>query len=235
MKRIELLGLALLALLAVLAMGAITAAGAMAETPEILPLPTEGKPLTYTSETTTEPFLETTAGGEKNKIKCAKAKSAGSFTSANAGKVTIEFSGCKVGTKNCTTKGDALGEVLLINAPARLVDVLPGGVLDLGLLVTINNLELECGTLKEKVTGSMIGAIDNEKGELLKSLEAFKNVIGLWKGTKGEQAITECMFPESVCSGKAFKLEAELGVGLELAVLLFDASFKFTTSNEVHF
>jgi hypothetical protein len=233
MKRIRLLGLALLA---VFALGAVLASGAMAETPEILPLPTEGKPLTYTSETTTEPILETTAGGEKNKIKCAKAKNAGSFNTANSGKVTIEFSGCKQATKNCTTKGDTLGEILLVNAPAQLVDVLPGGVLDLGVLITVNNLEFECGTLKDKVTGTVIGVVDNEKGELLKSLEAFKNVIVLWKQkATGEQEITECMFPESVCKGKTFKLESELGLGLELSAEIADASLKFTTSNEVHF
>jgi hypothetical protein len=82
MKHVKLLGLALLALFA---LSAVASSVAMAN-PTILPTPTAGEPLTFTSKTKAGSVtaLESTSG---KRIVCKEATNEGEFTSADHGKV----------------------------------------------------------------------------------------------------------------------------------------------------
>jgi hypothetical protein len=128
MRQVKLLGLALLALFALSAVASSVAAA----NPTILPTPTAGEPLKFTSKTKAGSvmLLESTSG---KKLTCEKGIAEGEFTSADHGKATAIAEGCKEeATKaKCTsgaTAGVVEGEGLI-----ELVDVLPAGVLQLGV------------------------------------------------------------------------------------------------------
>lgn len=105
MKRIRLLGFALMA---VFALGVIAAASASAAEPtKVLPEPTAKEPLTFTAKGGKGTLL--TVGG--NEVKCEQAKGSGEFASPNLGKGTVLFEKCKakvpiIGTAPCTGEGD---------------------------------------------------------------------------------------------------------------------------------
>jgi hypothetical protein len=233
MKRIRLLGLTLLA---VFALGALAAQGAMAENPTILP--EAASSATFTGTSTSAPTLQTTS---KQTITCTKAKTKGGFTSSSGGTITLDFEGCKKESSACTGAGEAT-EVILTGGKFELVDVLPSGTLDLGVLVTPeeggkNQVTFKCGIITTVVTGQVIGVADNAKGELLKSLEKGKEFILLFKnnGTVGEQAIKTCDFPEAKCKGATFELKSNFGLGAELAAEVVDSTLVFEKEVEFHF
>ena len=104
MKRIRLLGLALMV---VFALGALAAATASAAEPtKILPEPTAAKPVTYTAKSGETRLL--TVGGTE--IKCKKDTSDGSFTTPNFGDFDVLFTECKgpLGS-TCTSTGAPKG------------------------------------------------------------------------------------------------------------------------------
>lgn len=239
MKRIKLMGLALIA---VFLLGALGASSAMAEeggNPEILPLPTPTAPLTFTSETDGPPRLVTTAGTE---IQCKEATNEGEFTSKRLGTLHIDFKECKeVKTEvSCTSTNDKTGEILT-EGKIHLVDILPTGTLDLGLwfeplAIGGGDLKFKCGIIGVEILGSLIGEVDNEHGELLKDLEKGKHFIVLWKEEKqGEQLIKTCMLDEEFCKGKTFELKSTFGKGEELAAEIADALVLFLKEIEIHF
>jgi len=241
MKRIRLLGLALIALFA---LGAFASAGAFAGNPEILPKPTEKAPLTFTS-TAGKTELKTTKDVE---TVCQKAKNTGEFTSQDLGTVTIKFEECKAEPGKCNSPGQAAG-VILIEGDVHLVDVLPAGTLDLGVAITPHqdgnpkeDVSYTCGGIaKTLILGTVIGVADNAAGALLKDLEKFKETKVLWKqnASLGEQEIKECDLLTAFCEPggvkKKFLLEADFGKGHELAVEIADATLEFKTEVEVHF
>lgn len=105
MKRIKLLGIALMA---VFALGVIAAASASAAEPtKVLPEPTVKEPLKFTSKGGKGTLL--TVGN--NEVVCQSATDKGEFTSPNLGPVTVLFEGCKakvpiIGTAPCKGEGD---------------------------------------------------------------------------------------------------------------------------------
>lgn len=236
MKRIRLLGLALIA---VFALGAFASASAFAENPEILPVPSAGSPANFTS-VAGEAKLVTSGGSE---ITCTKATNKGLFTSQDLGTVDITFEGCKFpGIGKCTSPGQA-GGVILTEGDLHLVDVLVAGTLDLGVVITPHEdgnskpLTFTCGGIATvEVTGAVIGVVDNSAGALLKENTKFKELKVLWKqSSTGEQEIKECMFSKAFCEGKKFLLESNAGLGVELAAEIADATLTFEKEYEVHF
>ena len=241
MKRIRLMGLALIA---IFALGAFASASAFAENPEILPVPTKEVPLTFTG-TSTEAVLQATK--EANKVKCAKNKDTGEFTTQDAGKVSIDFEGCETKGASCTSPGDAKG-VILVEGVTELVDVLPTATLDLGILITPTAigggvLKFECsGVFTVEVKNSLIGVVDNTKGELLAANTKTKELKALWKAEEkegkpvlGEQQIKTCDLLKATCEGKKFGLESNFGKGAELTAEITDATLTFNKEAEIHF
>jgi hypothetical protein len=236
MKRIRLLGLTLIALIA---LGAFASANAFAELPEILPVPTAANPAKFTSEAPTEAKLITT---KDNEVKCKKAKNKGEFTSQDAGTVLIEFEGCEAFSLPCNSEGDKAG-VILLKGAMQLVDVLPTGTLDLGIWIEPKNaagtkdLSFTCGGIFTiTVLGSVIGVIDNAKGELLTTGTKAKEFKALWKQAKlGEQEIKECMSLKALCEKGPFELKADVGEGEELAAEIADATLIFEKEISVDF
>jgi hypothetical protein len=230
MKRIKLLGLALLA---VFAMGAIAAQGAMAETePTILP---STFPIEFTSESKGSASL-VGAGGT---VTCPSATNKGSFTSANGGTISIDFKGCKKESTACTGAGEAT-EVILTSGNFQLVDVLPSGTLELGIKVepkegTENKVTFKCGFITVVVLGSVIGLAENEKEGKLGSLEKGKHFYLVFSGTGTKQAIKTCDFPESACKGKTIELKSTFGFGEGESAENATALILFTKEVEFHF
>lgn len=112
MKRIRLLGVALMA---VFALGVIAAASASAQEPtKVLPEPTEAKPLMGTSKSGPGTLL--TVG--KNEVTCKKDTDTFSATTPNLGTFHATFEECKtvvLGQKlTCTGVGDKEGLILLL-------------------------------------------------------------------------------------------------------------------------
>jgi hypothetical protein len=133
MKRIKLLGVSLIAVVAVLA---LTASSAMAEEKTKM-LPESGVSFTSTSGPGT---LETKGG---SKVTCTKDKDTGTIDSANLGKFTVDFEGCKLGTEECTGVNEAK-EVILMK-----------GVYHFWLA-----LELKTGETKESLVGALVFLIE---------------------------------------------------------------------------
>jgi hypothetical protein len=237
MKRIRLLGIALIA---VFSLGALVASSAMAEV-SILPTPTAEKPAKFTGESTgTETLLESSAG---TKVKCKKATSKGEFTSERAGTGKIDFEECESAGSKCNSPSDATG-VILTSGSTQLVDVLPTGTLDLGLWIEAKeasgtgNLTFKCGFISVTVSGSVLGVVDNAAGALLKDLEKGKEFKVLWKateGVKGEQQIKTCDLNKVFCEGKTFELKSNFGFGAELSAEIADAKLVFENEVEFHF
>jgi len=239
MKRIKLLGLALIALIA---LGAFASAGAFAENPEILPVPTEAKPANFTSEAGRTDLHST----KDVLVICLKATNTGSFTTQDSGLVLIDFTECKSEGANCNSPGQAAGVILTLGL-IQLVDVLPTGTLDLGVVIEpkeegvekhAKDLTFKCGgILSAVILGSVIGVVDNSAGALLKDLEKFKEVKVLWAegASLGEQAIKECDLLKTFCAKGPFELKAEFGKGEELAAEIAKGTLKFEKEWEVHF
>ena len=244
MKRIRLMGVALIA---IVALGALVSASAFAELPEILPVPTPKEPANFTSVSGGVVVLLT----GHTSVVCSGANNKGRFTSQNAGTVEVEFKECKKTvngkTSPCLSPGQA-AETILTGGEEQVATVLPTGTLDLGLWIkpyqdktSTEMLSFECGVIKFVILGSVFSVVDNIKGELLKDLEKFKELKTLWKegAVLSEQGIKECMSLAALClkEGKpnVFQLEVEFGKGHELAALIADATLKFEKEYEVHF
>jgi hypothetical protein len=120
MKRIRIIGLALVALFA---FSAIAASAAQAE-PEFKPK--AGKfPVKFSATGTKETFLETTKHG---KIKCSGLTAKGELKAAReAGKIVVKFTGCKAekfGAGECKTTGKAKEEIETTSLKAKPVFLL---------------------------------------------------------------------------------------------------------------
>jgi hypothetical protein len=237
MKRISLMGLALIA---IFALGGFASASALAENPEILPVPTEAVPLTFTS-TGGEAILQSTK--EANKTTCAKEKAKGSFTTQDKGSILIDFEGCVAKGASCTSPGEAKGIILALGF-TTLVDVLPTATLDLGVLIepkeegsTTADLKYECaGVFTVELLGAVISVIDNAKGELFTANTKTKELKVLTKASSlGEQEIKTCDLLKATCEGKTFGLTATFGKGEELAAKIADLTLTFEKEAEVHF
>jgi hypothetical protein len=136
LKRIGIIGIALIAVLALSGLGVSSASAA--EPTKILPEPTAGEPLLATVTQPAAGHLLTVGGLE---VKCAKGSGSESWPSANLGTVKVLFTECKGPLSTvCTGTG----------APEGLIPVEAAVHFWLGLLMT--------GT-KEKETSELIGAL----------------------------------------------------------------------------
>jgi hypothetical protein len=198
------------AFFAIFALATVCASTAAAESPEILPNPTEKEPLTFTGEGGAGK-LETTGG---LLINCANVTITGSFTSVRLGTINIHFGGCKESKTKaaCNSKGDAK-ETILFTIGWHLVDrkslltLLLAGV---GSLLA--NLVLECSLLKDEVKGAAMGNISGVTSGVKTKTAKLE-----YKETKGEQELTTCELDKAFCEKGPYKLEANLGNGFELA------------------
>lgn len=237
MKCIKLLGLALLALFALSAAASSLAA---AELPEILPVPTAEKPLTFTSKTKagTTPLLESESG---KKITCKSGTGAGEFTTQDHGKALALATGCEeVNTKaKCSSNGvagEVVGEGLI-----ELVGVKSGGTLELGVWgesfalggeAKKEDLKVKCGVLTITGLGSAIGLVDE-----VSSLVKTKKTLVLSHQTAGVQAIKTCELLKALCEKGPFDLKVKFTAegAEELVGTEGEAEVEFAKEYEVHF
>jgi hypothetical protein len=149
MKRVNLLGLALVAVFALMALAA-TSAFALPEN-----LPQVKKTWTGKNDGESKPELESLTG---TKVRCEKSKGTGEDTSDTTGKFTIDFEECSTPSffnAKCNTSGDATGIILSTGTYHYVYDTLsPLGV---AVLFLPNETVFECSTfLKTKVKGSLV-------------------------------------------------------------------------------
>jgi len=212
MKRVRLIGLAIMAMLV---LSAVAAATASAENVETLPVPTSKAPLTFSSKNNNEKnVLEGEVAGSA--IECKTSTSSGELTSAALGTGTITFAGCKsaISGAKCNSLSDSAGTIL-VTVGWHLVALKISSVLRLAIVATlVGLLHVECGaTLLILVGNNVIGlftkvaasGVETETGEV-----AFTQ-------TKGVQELKTCELDKAFCSGKTFGLYAELGKGREKA------------------
>jgi hypothetical protein len=217
MKRVRLLGLALLA---IFALGVIAAATASATEAGILPLG---------ASFVQAPILKGT-GGEgvllsgTTKIKCVKLKAeatlgAAGATHINLGVGTLDFEGCKVvkGASEiaCKSEGDET-EIILLKVDVHLLNVLTASKeLEPGVGVKLlENLKLLCGILKIEIKGTAIGLVLDPEGKLIKDTEK----IELHFVHEGEKCDTEPAADFKLClAWQLDTLLAKIGTNFELA------------------
>jgi hypothetical protein len=237
MKRLRIVGLALLA---IFALGAIASSSAMAN-PELLPLPTEKEPLTFSAES--KELSELQANKGLNNIDCKTLKATGSFTSVDLGKGTLDFGECTANAKavKCWSLGDEKSKspdgteksvILVDNADLHLVDILPAGKLELGLaVILLSELHIECqGGLLILVSGTVIGVVEG-----VTTLVKTKTMKLNFAAKEGVQNVRECMTLETFCKGKKFELLANFGGGPLPAAEIAKATVTLGKETEVHF
>jgi len=235
MQRFKLIGLSLLA---VLLFSAVATATASAALPEILPVPTEATPLTFTTTGEGNAVLLTTAGKE---IVCKKSKSEGKFTSADKGETTIKFNECTTEKGAVKCKNAEAEEILLSKYVIHLVTLKlkPGlTVLGLGLLVLIPStlLAFTCGVLKILVLGAVIGEfLGINTLEKIKTTETRK--LAFLEEKSGLQLYRTCEELKAVCEGKEFLLKSTFTTleHEELASQLTTQVVSLGKEAEVHF
>ena len=184
MKKMSIIGMALVAAMAVMA---VTVASASAALPEFK---TAAFPVTFTSENTLplEPTLHSSVLGEKN-VSCQMSKDSGEIASAKlVSKVAVTYTGCKEeGTSNpCTTTGQGTGTIVTKILKGRVGYLLPKSGVRSGI-----ELEPAAGTVfaeftctgfagKVTVEGCTIGEatplnVSQKTGELTFVENAAKN------------------------------------------------------------
>jgi uncharacterized low-complexity protein len=139
MKRIRILGMALVA---VLAMSAVAVAIASAAAPEFSPATNSG-----TSKSATATFTEE---GEVFSIKCTSNTGTSTITSAKAGTFEESFKNCKAASiETCTTTGQASGTI--VSKGTFALGFIKGT--EVGLKFSPEPTEFKCSTNTVKVTG----------------------------------------------------------------------------------
>lgn len=198
------------------------------EEQEILPNPTEGEPLNFTSEGKVSKLVS-----KSGTIECENLTNEGKFTAARTGTATVDQTGCKSKEVKCNSEGDAAG-VILAKYNSHLVAFVLGEELDLGVALTLEKpLMIKCGVLKIEVKGTVIGQIDGSASEAkTKSNELLLHESG------GKQAIKTCAIDEEFCkeeTGTAivYELLANFGTGFNEVVL--SAEDKLSLAKEISF
>jgi hypothetical protein len=231
MRRVRLLGLALLA---VFALGVVAAATASATEAGILPLG---------ASFVQAPILKGTGGIitftiGSSKLACQKSKveatlGAAGETHINLGVGTLDIEECKV-TKGesktaCNSPGDA-AETVLLKVDIHLLNVLTAGKeLEPGIgIKLLENLKLTCGLLKVELKGTMIGLVLDPEGKLIKDTEK----IELHFFSEGEKCDTEPAADFKLCL--AWQLDTfleKLGASFEVATVV--TLIPLATTNEM--
>ena len=145
MKRIRILGMALVA---VLAMSAVAVAIASAAAPEFSPATNSG-----TSKSATATFTEE---GEVFSIKCSSNTGTSTITSATGGTFTETFKGCKAASiETCTGEGEASG--VIKTKGSFVLGFITGE--EVGLKFSPEATKFSCAGTAVKVTGCAAGPI----------------------------------------------------------------------------
>jgi hypothetical protein len=148
MKSSGLLGAAIVAALAFGAVGVATAA-ADAE------LGAASLPAKLTSKGIGQSELKSAAGI----FKCSAHSSSGEFTTQDAGKITITFTGCESESVKCKSTGAAAGEIVVPSAPVLTVSLKSGTELLFGVLIQVTpTLQIKCGVVAIELRGSVLGS-----------------------------------------------------------------------------
>jgi hypothetical protein len=197
MKRIRIAGLCLtgLCLMSVSAFGTVASASA---TEVLYELSKGAFPATFKSEGKETSTLETVG---KEKISCKETKDEGSIgggsetKSAHLGTVNITFTGCTAlgGLAKCQS-GSTSGEIKLSSVVYHLGLADPGDI-PAQLLLIPTGFSFKCSALgieeEVKVTGEVIGELQNAKGETAKAGESAKEGKLVFAQEKGKQKYTE--------------------------------------------
>jgi len=216
MTRPRILGVALVASFA---LGGISTSTAVAETPEVLPVPTESSPLNFTEEQGATEWVGEQAKGPI--FECKSGTFAGVLTSATLGSGVFTFTGCKspLNGAKCNSLGDAAGTIL-IAAGIHIVTVLlkkgePAPELMAGWLILLaNRLHVECGAALLLLIGNNVLA---EFTKLAGSGTKTKEATATFSESGGVQSVKECLTPKTLCSERTFGLNDEAGKGDEKA------------------
>ncbi len=232
MRRLRLLGLALVA---ILAPGVIACASALAVEPGILFLAGEVAPVTYTASG--GPIVYRPAGG--GEIICQKEEEKGSLGTAGAthailGTATIDYKECKqvkekteISCRSENTKGekDPAG-VFLATYDVHLIDVLTAtGVLEPGIAYILLEVEkLVCGLAIIEVKGVFKGLV------LVASLVNDGTVATLDFVAAGEK----CDSSDKLCE-ELNMLPAQIKVGKEFENVSLEGTLSVTFAKMVLF
>jgi len=199
MRKVTLLGLALVAVFAFT--GLVTSMASAAEAPKVLsafPNKFEG--------TSGKGKLE--EEGAFASIECKKDTNSGSFTGEKSGTLTLKFKECSAVGGKCKTSGAAAGEIA---SEGSTVPVLISKG-DIGILIKPAAVTITCtgtliGEFTVKVTGTIIILMNVTPGKAVKAKEKFELIV---KQSKGKQEFTTCEAPvESGVCGESHTLVAE--------------------------
>jgi hypothetical protein len=186
MKRIRIIGSALVAVLALSAVGASAASAAL---PEFTP--STGVKLTGTAGAG---LLETVTG---TKVTCTASTNSGEITGVKTvSKVKVKFTGCESTGAKCNTTGAAVGELVTEELKATL-GYLNAAKKEVGLdFVPVGTkfIEFSCGTalVGVKVTGSVICRVTPVNVKSATATVTCKQSKGIQEFTKfegGETAV----------------------------------------------
>jgi hypothetical protein len=210
-----------LCLTAVFALSAVASASAK----EVLYKLSKGTfPATFTSEDKSTGTLETTSG---EKISCKENTDSGTIGSstegegktAHLGVVTIKFTGCSTlgGLVKCQNTGTS-GEIEMSKAVFHLGLADPSDV-PAQLLLIPSGFKFECAGVEVKVTGEVIGALKNSKGETEGIEKPSKENELVFEQSKGIQKYTEFLLaltkPENELMTKQFLTSTKEGKELQ--------------------
>jgi hypothetical protein len=219
MRRLNVLGLALLA---IFALGIISAATASAALPDLSQLAGEAYPAKLEGEEKSADILETISGSKVTgtsvslTLELAELSALGAFTAA--------FRGVKEKTNPCSTSGDAK-EVVLVHGEYHIV-LLVGGA-SYGIVFLVGGFTIECGEpvkTKIKVKGDAIASLP--KPEIGTDVTELGGVL---EGSKGKNNITEYLNN----GGTAVKgiLESNFGLGYEQSMEEITGELKLKVLN----
>jgi hypothetical protein len=201
----QIIKLCLAALAAVLALSAVAATGASAT--EIL----------FSSNVIGKGFKSTggivkfvTAGGAVF-LECRKVTNQGTFIDQHLGKVSILFEECtEEGFKSkCETSGNSLEGHITLESEYHLGLADPGHLP--ALLLLLKELTLKCsigGTIKVK--GSIIGLLQNTKGEPATLDKPLSEALLTFEQKSGKQNATEFLL--SLAGGAKDKAKLEISI-----------------------
>ncbi|HEX3911841.1 MAG TPA: hypothetical protein VHW67_14180 [Solirubrobacteraceae bacterium] len=183
---------------------------------EEFPVTIEGKSGEAKIETVLKTAIICTGSSEKFSI--ASGGSLGTYSK--------DFTGCKLGTTPCNTDGDA-AETLLLTGEVHLVPVSAGSLTFIRILyLTAAPFNINCGKMKIKAQGPLIGSFN---GTLGSDITSFKSKLA---GSGGKQELTSYFNNEEKEVTKSLML-LNFGLGNENADLAISGETTYTSSKMI--
>src|ERR1700720_4403261 len=152
MRKLRMLGVALLALFAV---GAVAAATSSAVLPVFLPLATSANPVKFIDKSGAGTFR--TAGGTV--LTATSDESTGEYLSTALGEFDILFLGVKSSGVACTGLPDTVSGSVLVKGTFHLVYLLALSAKHVGVAFLLNEVHFSCSIVLVRLRGCMIGLI----------------------------------------------------------------------------